>query len=182
MPFCFAFRKFSHPRTRRTVVLLLALWGLGLCDYLFTLWAQRFTPFQEVNPWASSLLSGHQFTALALGKASLTAFATFIFWRLRKRTSTQFALWGLFVLHAGLMVRWSTYTSTALAMGDVGDEGPRFVSALPAVTAQELEAARVDVERARKLSFAGPRNGALAHGGPEQPPGRLAALSFRPQD
>jgi hypothetical protein len=101
-------------RTRRAAGLLLALWVLGTIDYLFTVWAQRFTPLQEVNPWASSLLDRHYFASLALAKLLLMGLATGIFWRLRNRPLTQASLWALLVLHVALMVQWSNYTAGAL--------------------------------------------------------------------
>ena len=33
-------------------VVFLVLWVLGTADLLFTIWAQRFTPFLELNPLA----------------------------------------------------------------------------------------------------------------------------------
>lgn len=101
---------------RRVVGLLLALWALGAADYLFTVWAQRFTPFEEVNPWASSLLHHHHFTSLAITKVLLMGLATVIFWRLRHRMVTQAALWGLVLVHVGLMMQWSSYTVVTLEM------------------------------------------------------------------
>lgn len=102
--------------TRRVLGLLVGLWILGAADYLFTVWAQRFTPLQEVNPWASSLLNHHRFAALAITKVLLTGLATIIFWRLRHRILTQASLWGLVLVHVGLMVQWSNYTAAALEL------------------------------------------------------------------
>ena len=39
-------------RTRRTVELLAVIWLLAMADLFFTIWAQLFTPFQELNPIA----------------------------------------------------------------------------------------------------------------------------------
>lgn len=107
---------FESPRTRRAAGLLVALWVLGGIDYLFTVWAQQFTPLEEVNPWASGLLNSHHFASLAVSKVLLTGMATVIFWRLRHRMLTQVSLWALVAIHVALMVQWSHYTTDALEL------------------------------------------------------------------
>lgn len=127
-----AFRWIEDAHARRTAGLLLFLWLLGSCDFLFTVWAQRYTPLQEVNPWASLLLRGHQFASLGLGKCVLTLFGTIVFWLSRDRRLTRLGLWGLVLLHVALMVRWSNYTAKVLADGRVEADGQaRDVTYMP---------------------------------------------------
>jgi hypothetical protein len=98
-------------RTRRTVHLISIVWILALIDLSFTIWAHRFTPFKELNPLARALLAGHCIESLACGKVALTALGTAIFWRLRKYTRAEIALWAVMIVYVALMVRWSDYTS-----------------------------------------------------------------------
>jgi glucan phosphoethanolaminetransferase (alkaline phosphatase superfamily) len=127
----------KSPRTRRAVGLLLGLWLLGGIDYGFTVWAQRYTPLEEVNPWASSLLDQHHFASLAVSKVLLTFLATVIFWRLRHRAVTQVSLWVLVAVHVALMVQWSNYTADALELAHATQMQPdgrvTSISYLPAV-------------------------------------------------
>jgi hypothetical protein len=119
MPGNFKIRLVDSCRTRRTVELLLILWLLALTDLFFTIWAQLFTPFTELNPLASHLLVHHQMLGLVLGKIGLTALGTTIFWFLRKHGRTEIALWALVLVYVGLTFRWSDYTVQVLAMGTV---------------------------------------------------------------
>lgn len=116
MQVCKAIRWIDDCRARRTAELLVMVWVLGLCDLYFTLWAFRFTPLHEMNPWASVLLRHHQYLSLGLSKLLLTAISTVIFWYLRKRKITEMALWGLLIVYIGILCRWSSYTSNALEL------------------------------------------------------------------
>ncbi len=53
-------------RSRRFVHLLVVLCFLSFVDLGFTLWAQRFTPFQELNPLGRRLLNDHSTASLIL--------------------------------------------------------------------------------------------------------------------
>lgn len=104
-------------RTRRTVELLAVIWLLAMADLFFTIWAQIFTPFHELNPFASHLLHHHQLSALIAGKVGLTAIGTVIFWAVRKHTRAELALWLIMLVYVGLTFRWSEYTTQVLALG-----------------------------------------------------------------
>lgn len=107
-------------RSRRIAELLGLLWILALADLLFTLWADRYTPFSELNPWASTLLAQHRVLVLATAKVCLTVLGTLILWSLRRHLSAEFALWIVVAVYVALMFRWSNYTVQVLAMGVVG--------------------------------------------------------------
>src|SRR5215207_4884604 len=86
----------SHRRRLwRVVQLLAALWVLSLADLAFTLWAHRFTDFNELNPIARALLDSRSFAALVGMKLGLTALGAGIFWHLRRYARAEVALWGL---------------------------------------------------------------------------------------
>ena len=111
-----AIRWIDDCRTRRTILLLGIIWMLGIFDLYFTLWAYRFTEFQEMNPWARHLLRHHELTSMGLTKLLLVVLSTAAFWIVRKHRLTEAALWALAIVHVGLIFRWSTYTSDALQM------------------------------------------------------------------
>ena len=104
-------------RTRRTLELLAILWVLALCDLFFTIWAHIFTPFCELNPLADRLLRHDHLALLIVGKVALTGFGTAIFWRLRRHTRVELALWAVVLVYVALTFRWSGYTTEALAIG-----------------------------------------------------------------
>jgi hypothetical protein len=104
-------------RTRRTVELLVILWVLALCDLFFTIWAHIFTPFCELNPLAEQLLQRNKIAWLVAGKVALTGLGTAIFWRLRRHTRVELALWAVVLVYVALTFRWSGYTTEVLAMG-----------------------------------------------------------------
>jgi hypothetical protein len=110
-------RLIDEGRTRRTIELLTIVWVLALSDLFFTLWAHRFTAFEELNPLASMLLEHHFVASMAAFKVLLTAMGTAIFWFLRKHTQSEIALWAVMFVYVALMVRWSDYTSQVLTMG-----------------------------------------------------------------
>jgi hypothetical protein len=110
-------RWIDNGRTRRTIHLIVIVWLLALSDLFFTIWANLFTPFKELNPLARSLLAEHRIGSLAFGKVVLTALGTAIFWGLRKYTRAEIALWAVMIVYLALMVRWSDYTSQVLTIG-----------------------------------------------------------------
>jgi hypothetical protein len=107
----------SH--SRRVAQLLLVLWLLSAADLTFTLWADRFTPFRELNPAAHFLLQTGQIPALVIVKLSLTALGTAIFWRLRGYRRAEAALWLIVMVYVLLAARWSDYTTAALLYASV---------------------------------------------------------------
>lgn len=114
-----AIRWIDDCRTRRTVELLTLVWLFAISDLSFTIWAHLFTPFRELNPLASSMLQHHWLLSLAFAKVLLTGVGTGIFWFLRKYGRAELALWLVVVVYAGLMFRWSNYTSQVLLLGVV---------------------------------------------------------------
>ena len=107
----------DESRTRRTVELLAVIWLLAMADLFFTIWAQLFTPFMELNPFASRLLHHNQLPALIASKVALTGIGTAIFWRLRKHRRAEIGLWLVAIVYVALTFRWSAYTSQVLALG-----------------------------------------------------------------
>lgn len=114
----------GNARHRRVSELLIMLWFLSLMDLFFTLWAHRFTPFIELNPFAAAMLGRNLIAGVVAYKMTLMLFASAIFWRLRASSRTEFALWGLVLVYTLLMVRWSNYTveaSTYVVVAGFGD-------------------------------------------------------------
>ncbi|HEY7120578.1 MAG TPA: DUF5658 family protein [Tepidisphaeraceae bacterium] len=103
-------------RHRRVAELIVVLWMLSLADLFFTLWAHFFTPFHELNPLAGYMLRRNLVPSLILFKLVVTAIGTQIFWRLRHHGRAELALWALVGAYVLLAMRWSNYTTTALAM------------------------------------------------------------------
>lgn len=108
---------FDQSRTRRTVELLAIIWLLAMADLFFTIWAHIFTPFVELNPFASGLLHHNQLSTLIAAKVALTGVGTAIFWRLRKHGRAEIGLWLVAFAYVALAFRWSDYTSQVLALG-----------------------------------------------------------------
>jgi hypothetical protein len=104
-------------RTRRVGELIVILCALSLCDLLFTLWAHRWTPFEEGNPIARILLNNELILPLVMMKVGLTGLAAWIFWHLRRHGRAEAALWGVVALYVLLAVRWSDYTSSIMLLG-----------------------------------------------------------------
>jgi hypothetical protein len=104
-------------RTRRVAELIALLWVLSLADLFFTIWAQLFTPFQELNPLAARLLNQNHINLLIAGKIALTGLGAAIFWRLRKERGAELALWAVVLVYVLLTFRWSDYTNEIVAMG-----------------------------------------------------------------
>lgn len=102
-------------RDRRVGELIFIVWLLGLSDLFFTLWANQFTPFFELNPLVRPLLQDHLLPSLVLYKLVLTALGTLIFWRLRRFARVELSLWMLVGIYVLLLLRWSNYTLGALA-------------------------------------------------------------------
>ena len=113
----FPIRWIDHCRSRRMAELIILLWVLSLADLFFTIWAQRFTPFTELNPLASLLLSQNHIPLLIAVKVGLTGFGAAIFWRLRNHARAELALWGVVLVYVLLTFRWSDYTYEIAAMG-----------------------------------------------------------------
>src|SRR5205085_104652 len=104
-------------RARRVGELLAVLWLLSLADLVFTIWAELFTPFHELNPLAAHLLHHGQITALIACKVALTGLGAAIFWRLRRHARAELALWAVVLLYVLLAIRWSDYTNQVIALG-----------------------------------------------------------------
>lgn len=111
-----SFNLLDEYRHRRMAQLIGVLWVLSLADLFFTLWAHFFTPFNELNPVANYMLSRGLVPSLILFKLVVTGIGTRIFWQLRRHGRAELALWALVGVYVLLTVRWSDYTTTALAM------------------------------------------------------------------
>jgi hypothetical protein len=122
------FRRLENARERRMVCLVVVLWTLALADLFFTLWAHFFTPFYEMNPIARALLTPDYLPVLVLLKLELTAFGCTVFWRLRHRTSSEFAVWGVVLVYLLLAVRWSDYTQIVAESAETGAGEPAIVA------------------------------------------------------
>ena len=107
---------FGPHRQRRVAELIGIVWVLSVADLVFTVCAHFFTTFHELNPVASYMLKQNLLPSLVLFKLVVTAIGTQIFWRLRHHGRAEVALWGLAGVYVMLALRWSTYTSAALAM------------------------------------------------------------------
>ena len=101
-------------RSRRIACLLLTVWILGLSDLSFTVWAQRFTHFHELNPLARPLVEANAFPSLVAFKVAMTAGGTGIFWLCRRRWTAEFATWFVLVTYVMLACQWSDYTQAAM--------------------------------------------------------------------
>ena len=104
-------------RARRVAELIAVLWLLSLADLVFTIWAELFTPFCELNPLAAHLLHHGRITALIAGKVALTGLGAAIFWRLRRHARAELALWLVVMVYVVLTIRWSDYTNQVIALG-----------------------------------------------------------------
>ncbi|HZL34555.1 MAG TPA: DUF5658 family protein [Tepidisphaeraceae bacterium] len=98
-------------RVRRVGELLVILCFLSFTDLAFTIWAQIFTDFHELNPLARGMLNQHALLMLVAMKVGLTMLGAGIFWRLRRHGHAEIALWGLVVVYVLLAFRWNMYTS-----------------------------------------------------------------------
>ncbi|MDB5300162.1 MAG: hypothetical protein JWO87_1825 [Phycisphaerales bacterium] len=90
--------------------LLVVVCFLSMADLFFTLWAQIFTQFHELNPLARNMLNHNAILGLVVMKVSLTALGAAIFWHLRRFGRAEIALWAVVFVYVGLAFRWSTYT------------------------------------------------------------------------
>lgn len=169
MRFRIAIRWIDQCRSRRTFELLAIIWLLSLCDLYFTLWAYRFTVFNEMNPWASQLIRHHQLASLGLTKLILVVGSSAIFWAVRKHRITEMALWGLLVVHVGLIVRWSIYTSNALEMWAYCPAAPTVLMNEPVPPSDEI---RLEMAHSRALALM-----AATHEG-QVPRGSAAPAAF----
>ena len=101
-------------RGRRVAELLIVLCMLSLADLCFTVWAQLFTPFYEVNPLARTILNGNNLFFLVVMKIMLTAFGAAIFWKLRSFWRAELGLWVVVGVYVLLAIRWNHYTAEAM--------------------------------------------------------------------
>jgi hypothetical protein len=106
---------FSDPG-RRISALLGLLWLLNLIDLLFTLWANRFIDFYEVNPIARILLHQGAIGPLVLYKVVLISIGSTIFWRTRRDVRAEVALWGVVLIYVALMIHWSHVAPRVVAL------------------------------------------------------------------
>jgi hypothetical protein len=103
-------------RSRRVAQLIAIVWILSILDLFFTLWAHFFTHFHELNPLANYMLRQNLVPSLILFKLVVTAVGTSIFWRIRNHARAEVALWGLVGVYVMLALRWSTYTTSVMAL------------------------------------------------------------------
>ena len=104
-------------RYRRVWKLLGVIWVLSLADLFFTIWADRFTLFYELNPIARHLLRQGATGALISYKLLSMLVGTVIFWCTRRHGRTEIALWGLVFVYVALLLRWNRYTTGVLEFG-----------------------------------------------------------------
>ena len=100
-------------RHRRVLELLGVLWLLSLADLFFTIWAHRFTAFDELNPIAQAMLSHGTLGALVLFKVLMTGMGTMIFWSVRSHGRAELGLWMIVLVYVALTIRWSHYVHGA---------------------------------------------------------------------
>lgn len=103
-------------RARRVTQGIAVLCVLSLSDLFFTLWAHRFTHFDELNPFAALLLDHGLLGSLVAMKVALTAFGACIFWRLRGHAHAELAMWAVVLTYVMLTIRWSSYTAGIMAL------------------------------------------------------------------
>jgi hypothetical protein len=101
-------------RARRIAELLIVLCMLSIADLVFTVWAQLFTPFAELNPLARGFLVHNAFLPLVVMKVGLTGLGAGIFWRLRSYWRAELALWLVVAVYVLLAIRWNMYTMEAM--------------------------------------------------------------------
>jgi hypothetical protein len=87
-----------------------------MSDLFFTLWAHSFTPFDEMNPLAATLLNQGLFGMLVTMKIGLTFLGATIFWRLRGHGRAELAMWAIVLVYVLLTIRWSGYTVGVMAL------------------------------------------------------------------
>ena len=107
-------RLIDQSRGRRIAELLIVLCVLSLADLIFTVWAQLFTQFYELNPLARTILSHHAIFTLVVLKVMLTALGAAIFWHLRRYWRAELGLWIVVGVYVMLAFRWNTYTVEAM--------------------------------------------------------------------
>ena len=103
-------------RARRVTQGIAILWVLSMSDLFFTLWAHSFTPFDELNPIAASLLNQGLLGMLVTMKVGLTFLGATIFWRLRGHWRAELAMWAVVLVYVLLTIRWSGYTVGVMAL------------------------------------------------------------------
>lgn len=116
MKHALSIRVIDDCRARRVAELLTVLCVLSVADLIFTIWAQLFTAFYEVNPLARELIQHNNLLSLVAMKLALTGIGAGIFWRLRKHGRAELALWAVVLVYVLLTIRWNNYTTEALAI------------------------------------------------------------------
>jgi len=96
-------------RPHRVWHLLIVIIVLATVDLLFTLWALCYTPFEEQNPVAASMMHSKLFH-LCIFKMCGVLIGVVAFWLARRRVKTEVVLWVLLCIYAALMTRWDIYT------------------------------------------------------------------------
>ena len=94
-------------RSRRIVLLLIAIWVVNLFDLAFTLIAHDTGNFVEANPIARALLDNRP--ALLAFKLGAIVLATVIFLYLRRHWLTELGCWFLCGTYAALSFMWLFY-------------------------------------------------------------------------
>jgi hypothetical protein len=100
-------------RQRRVAELLLLLWLFSAVDVVLTIWAKRYTLFDEYNPLARTLLDGGYLRGVVLFKLAMLGSGSVILWLTRRHRASEVALWLLTFAHVFLMFQWSAYTAHA---------------------------------------------------------------------
>lgn len=100
-------------RSQRVAGLLGVIWIISLADLFLTIWAHRFTPFDELNPIASAMLYNNLIPSLVIYKFLVNIIGTAIFWNLRYHDRAEGALWTMTIVYVLLAFHWSGYTMAA---------------------------------------------------------------------
>jgi hypothetical protein len=93
-------------RTLRVSVLLLAVAILNAVDLAFTLFADRISLLNEINPIAAAFLQAGLTPSLVCFKILMVTCGLGMIWRLRHSRLAIPACWILFLAYAGLAVIW----------------------------------------------------------------------------
>ncbi|MEM6315310.1 MAG: DUF5658 family protein, partial [Planctomycetota bacterium] len=86
---------------------------LAAADLHFTLWADTYTAFVELNPIAALMLETDAIGSLITFKVLATVLGTGIFLWYRRDSRGEVAAWFGFAVYFALAVRWSSYTALA---------------------------------------------------------------------
>ena len=103
----------ADPRTRRVVLLIVAIMIMSVGDLLLTLTYLRHLGMAESNPLARLVLDFNSPTLLIVWKmATVLACTSILLWKSRSISAEVGAWLGTSIL-AALMLHWSTYVKTA---------------------------------------------------------------------